>query len=119
MEYITSARGQSQPVDIASFANKTRISFLRCTSSGSILGISYIPAFINSFSPKTCANDDFGSRKLTYSQICWQRVFNVFFSTLLGTCTTKSGITGLILLVAHHPAHKVVDSIKSLHAAFV
>src|SRR4029450_8283050 len=50
----TSARGQSQPVEMASLATRTRTCDSSCTRCGSIQSTSHAPNFCVEWSPSTC-----------------------------------------------------------------
>src|SRR5260370_5996772 len=54
-EYRTSARGQSQPVEIASLASTTRISVSVWMDSGGTQPIILDPSTTGSCSPETCS----------------------------------------------------------------
>src|ERR1019366_6576785 len=104
-EYRTSARGQSQPVEIASLASTTRMSVSVWMDSGYTQSIILDPSTIGSCSPKTCAIA-FGPRPDHSDSTTWTIWAILEVSDLSGTCITKIGSTLCSPAVSQYADHR-------------
>ena len=93
----TSARGQSHPVLIPSFAIRTRTLVSSCTRSGETYRTEYGPYVAVVWSPRTCATASPVNAGHSANTTSNARAI-VSGSGVFGTCSTMSGTTGPVPL---------------------